>query len=530
MLGGELMYHFIVTVIMTALVAMFVLWRYRVVVLAGMSSTKGQILPVPAASRPLPPQAKSVEKEAARDWERAVHRRVIIAWLVSVSIAAPILALPYLASLDFPLSPAHLVLVIGVLLSAAVPMISVSLAWPFWRGLRFWSWMLVAGAIAAVAASALQRIFTGRVPTLDQLLNVAVFLQLAAAMLWLPALLLWATGSVKLRGVAPITFVGLLMFGLAPFLGWRAIEALARTSAGTEALLAIPTKLFMHAAFILFALPVGWLAWKRLRAVAAGYDSKRFSDVQLLARTWWLMFVACIAMEMISSPSYRWWYGARCAASYVVFVQSSSRVFGWLGVAQESRPPRTLLLLRVFGYTKRTEKLFDRIGSRWRYFGPVTMIAAPDVVARTVDPMDYLHYILGSVDQTFVRSAGDLQRRITTIDMGRDPDGRYRVNEFCCADNTWQATIVELMRRCDVVLMDLRGITRERRGCEFELQQLAARVEADCVVLVVDAATDRALARDALGEAANAVTFFELNDNRPGATDSLFQVLLRAAR
>jgi hypothetical protein len=94
---------------------------------------------------------------------------------------------------------------------------------------------------------------------------------LAAAILWLPALLFWATGSVKLRGVAPITFVGLLTFGLAPFLGWRAIEALARTSAGTEAILAIPTKLFMHAAFILFALPVGWLAWKRCGFAASSH-------------------------------------------------------------------------------------------------------------------------------------------------------------------------------------------------------------------------------------------------------------------
>jgi hypothetical protein len=47
----------------------------------------------------------------------------------------------------------------------------------------------------------------------------------------------------------------------------------------------------------------------------------------------------------------------------------------------EPRPSRrTLLLLRVFGDTARTERVFDRIGARWRWFGPVTMIAAPDVV------------------------------------------------------------------------------------------------------------------------------------------------------
>jgi hypothetical protein len=86
------------------------------------------------------------------------------------------------------------------------------------------------------------------------------------------------------------------------------------------------------------------------------------------------------------------------------------------------------------------------------------------------------------------------------------------------------------MERCDAVLMDLRGVTRERRGCEFELRQLATRVVADRIALVVDAHTDRALVRDAMGETANAVTFFELNDKRPGTTDTLFQSLLRAAR
>lgn len=50
------------------------------------------------------------------------------------------------------------------------------------------------------------------------------------------------------------------------------------------------------------------------------------------------------------------------------------------------------------------------------------------------------------------------------------------------------------------------------------------------VAIVVDAATDRAMVRDALREVADAVTFFDLNDTRPRATDSLFRVLLRAAR
>jgi hypothetical protein len=184
----------------------------------------------------------------------------------------------------------------------------------------------------------------------------------------------------------------------------------------------------------------------------------------------------------------------------------------------------------VFGYRSRTERLFDRIGARWRYFGPVTMIAAPDVVARTIDPGDYLHYMLGTVDESFVRSAADLRRRLDTLDVQRDPDGRFRINEFCCAETTWQATVVELMHRADVVLMDLRGVTHEQHGCAYELQQLAARMAPERVVLVVDAATDRALVRASLGPAADAVRHFELEATRAAMTDGLFRQLVLASR
>lgn len=528
MISGELAYAFFATVVMTALVAMFVLWRYRVAVLKSMNTADGPALPLPSADRASPQPMRIPDQTSAEDWERAVHRRVILSWMISVGFAAPILAFVTLVIGDMPLSPSHLVFVSCVSFSVAVPMIAVSLAWPFWRGVRFFLLVLVLSMIVAVASSILQRILTGRAPSLDQLLNAVDFLQLTMVSLWLPAILLLATGSARLRGVAPITFTGLLIFGLAPFLGMQAFDALAGSAAGSQVLMVIPAALFMHAGTILFALPAGWLAWLRLHTVTAHYDEKRFSDVQLLAQTWWLMFVAMTAFELINAHLDRWWWTVGgCLTAYVVFVVVSRSVFGWLGVAQDSRQPRTLLLLRVFGFTERTEKLYDRIGARWRYFGPVTMIAAPDVVARTIDPGDFLHYMLGSIDQTFVRTAADLQRRITTLDTKRDPDGRYRVNKFCCADNTWQATVIELMQGCDVVLMDLRSITRERLGCEFELQQLAARVEADRIFLVVDSVTDRTILYDALGSAAQRVTFFELNDNSPDKTSALFKALLQ---
>jgi hypothetical protein len=195
----------------------------------------------------------------------------------------------------------------------------------------------------------------------------------------------------------------------------------------------------------------------------------------------------------------------------------------------DARPARTLLLLRVFGYTARTEKLFDRIGARWRYFGPVTMIAAPDVVARSIDPADFINYMLGAVDENFVRSSADLQRRLEALDTHRDPDGRFRVNDFCCADTTWRATVTALMDRADVVLMDLRGVTSQQHGCEFELRELPLRIAPNRIVLVVDSVTDRTFVQAALGVNASAVQFHEMPKLRRAATDTLFHELVRAA-
>ena len=239
-----------------------------------------------------------------------------------------------------------------------------------------------------------------------------------------------------------------------------------------------------------------------MKALARRYEAKRFSDAQLLAGTWWLLIVASEAVERISVHP-----GLGPLLLILAVAALSAAMFPPLLAAAlrraqrglERPPPRTLLLLRVFGDTARTEALFDRIASRWRWFGPLTMIAAPDVVARTVDPGDFLQFASGELGASFVNTQDELEQRLATLDRAPDPDGRYRVNEFCCRDSSWQATVVQLIERADAVLMDLRGFNPQRMGCEFELRELAARLRGTQVVLVVDASTDRALLEATLG-------------------------------
>lgn len=81
------------------------------------------------------------------------------------------------------------------------------------------------------------------------------------------------------------------------------------------------------------------------------------------------------------------------------------------------------------------------------------------------------------------------------------------------------------MHWADTVLMDLRGFDSQRMGCEFELHELARRLDPRRVVLVVDDSTDRRLLEDrvTVGEQRMVVV-----DLRHSGSDAVFEALLRA--
>ena len=371
---------------------------------------------------------------------------------------------------------------------ALVPIVAVLLAYSWRQTLVFGLLALSAGAAGAVLLSVVQYIVTGRIPRLDLLLNAVNFVQMAAIDAPVPAALFLVTGAPRVRGVAPIVFVGLLVFGLAPMLGSQATRLLASTRGGSELVL----RFGMSAAFVVLALPTALVAWRRLVSVATAFESKRIAESEVLARVWWTMIAADFVIGYANSRSFSWPPFALGAAMSGVFALAYPRVLRW--AVPDPRPPRrTLLLLRVFGDKARTERVFDRIGARWRWFGPVTMIAAPDVVARTVDAGDFLNFASGHLSDRFVKSDADLRERLERLDLEPDRDGRYRVNELCCQADTWQAAVVELMDRADVVLIDLSKFTVRRAGCTFELQQLAARLDNRRLVLLTDDTTDHAL-------------------------------------
>jgi hypothetical protein len=532
MLGGELVFHFINVVLMTVLAAPLILWRYRRAVLAGMQDRGGAPLapapPVAPAATAAPARADATPA-AALAWEARMRRRIFVAVFAALWVPAMLLAAQYLYLGEQAITPGRLFLVGAVTWSMAVPIYAVLTATPFWRALQLWLVTLCALGACGVLLSMAQQPFYGKAPQLDQAMNFVFFLQLAAYALWLPMLLGLAIGARRVRGVAPLAFAALLVFAIAPLLGVRVTQWLAgmRWSAGW--VLAGPG---IDAGVIVLALPIGLLAWWRLKALARAYEAKRFSDAQLLAHSWWLLVVASRTAELVSvypgtGPLVQIVAGS--AIAYLLFPFSLARALRWAQSGAARPPPRTLLLLRVFGNTARTEALFDRTAARWQRFGPVTMIAAPDVGARTVDPGDVLRFATGNIAAAFIKSRADLARQLAAMDVLPDGDGRYRVNEFYCRDDTWQATVVELIARADAVVMDLRGFSAERHGCEFELRELGARLSAGRIVLVVDASTDRALLEQVAPAGSAPMRIIEIRRGSGRQTDAAFAALLQAA-
>jgi len=533
MLGGELIFHFVNVMLLTVVIAPLILWRYRRAVLAGMQDRGGAPLPLAPVARNATERdastAAGASAASALAWEAHVRRRIFFAVLAALAPSALLFATQTLALGDQPLTPAHVFLIAGSTLSMAVPIFAVLTATPFWRALRLWLVTLVVLAALDVLLSMLQRPFYGRTPTIDQAMNFVYFVQYAGYTLWLPTLLALVIGARRVRGVAPIAFATLLVFALAPLFGVRMTQWLSGMQWSAGWVLAGPG---LDAGIVVLALPIGLLAWWRLKALARGYEAKRFSDAQLLAHSWWLVVVVSRTAEMVAvypGTSSLLQILAVSTIGYFLFPVLLARALRWAQAGAPAPPPRTLLLLRVFGDTARTERLFDRTATRWQRFGPVTMIAAPDVGARMVDPGDVLRFATGDITSGFIKSQQDLTRQLATMDILPDRDGRYRINEFYCRDDTWQATVVELIARADAVVMDLRGFSAERRGCEFELRELAARIAPGRIVLIVDASTDRGLLEQIAPAGATPMRMVEIVRGNGRQTEAAFAALLQAA-
>src|SRR5262245_54598188 len=183
-----------------------------------------------------------------------------------------------------------------------------------------------------------------------------------------------------------------------------------------------------------------------------------------------------------------------------------------------------LLLLRVFSLGKRSARLFDNFGKLWRYVGTVRLIAGPDLARSTVEPHEFLDFLRGKLSRRFISGPETLAQRLAEMDSNRDFDGRYRVADFYCHEDTWRMVFNRLARDSDAVLMDLRGFAASNSGVIFEINELLNFVPLDRVVFVIDGTTDESLLHNTVAKAWAALAVTSPNRTMSAPQVTLFRL------
>jgi hypothetical protein len=284
-------------------------------------------------------------------------------------------------------------------------------------------------------------------------------------------------------------------------------------------------------ALVVFAA-VGWWVLRRIRRA---YLRKTVNDRSLMLDALWLFFGSIYAML----------YAAAGLAWVVVplFAFLAYKLAGALLVAAVPLDSgRGLTFLRVFSLGRRSDRLFDALARHWRHIGSIQLITGPDVAHSTVQPHQLLDFLSGRLATHFIGNTDTLEQRMQQRDTEPDRDGLFRINNFFCHANTWQAVLARLVRDGDVVLMDLRNFSERNAGCVHELRHLVNHVPLGRCVLLVDDSTDLAFVRQTLHEAwstlhpdspnhgisPDAVSLHRFGSGQPGLRE-LLHALCRAA-
>ena len=301
---------------------------------------------------------------------------------------------------------------------------------------------------------------------------------------------------LRLSGVGGLALGAIFSLAAAAFsLGYRVINVTVSGAdqpllAGDEGLTRawdvarLASLVFLLVGPIVAAAAAAVLLWWTSKRYARGETSEQILLLDIF------MLVTTFTVSFISHASGAGWYtllGPLSFAVYELVVWAGLRRLG--RVPREGREPR-LLLLRVFGARRRSEWLLKRLGNYWRYAGSIQLIAAPDLAAANLDLDELLDFLRGRLKKRFVKDTEDCARRVESLDLRPDPDGRYRVNEFFCHADVWHETVAALTRRSDAVLMDLRGFTSRNLGCVDELFHVVNAVPVNRLVITVNKTTD----------------------------------------
>jgi hypothetical protein len=328
-----------------------------------------------------------------------------------------------------------------------------------------------------------------------------------------------AIGSWLLPLFLVLTFASLLGFEALLYILEHHPDVLRAVTAYMDAKAVIAAGVL--APWILAALPLRWLA----RCIESLYRRKTFSELSWLMTSFWFVDLTILASGAMTDTS----IGLRALLFYAPLL--------WLPVAfltarralTPATPAPLLLILRVFRRDREMEQLFDAVIDRWRLSGNVALIAATDLLSRTVDPCEVFGFIGGRLGGQFIASASEVPGRIQAFDLAPDIEGRFRINECYCRDDTWQAALDALIARSDVLLTDLRGFSATNTGCRYELEVLSRSPRVRRVVVLYDGNTDRATAaQDTAAAPSGRFCWLDVSHLDAGRSREVLDALLEA--
>ena len=223
-------------------------------------------------------------------------------------------------------------------------------------------------------------------------------------------------------------------------------------------------------ATFVFSMVAGvFLSARLIRCVARLYEKKKLSDQQIRVGCW-LLYTSIFSL-MFSQVEDEDSVALRPEAMLVPIVSMLSFWFYFRKSAavKVDNYAQRLLLLRVFSSDKRGEKWLSGVERYWRHLGPVYMIAGPDIARSSIDPYELYHFLSRNIKALFIRSEQQALTHLNTVDNMPDPDGRYRINEFFCLDDTWELVAKGLIKQSDMVVLDLRDFDLSRIGTAKEI-------------------------------------------------------------
>ena len=490
---------------LTAPVSVFLLWRYRRAVMRSMAAYAGAAptpAPAPAASPPAHATAAlsvqavdagafdNVWPSAYRDALRSLYAATAVYAAAGLSYAIVLASAWLVFTHDEDVVLTRLLWLLSCY--ARPTALAVGMIVAVSRGQRI---AVAAAYFAMLFAVALYGTVRNAELTFGQLAAFWLFTNAPATIL----LLAFLHRRVRAVGPLVLAFMVTAVIGSQVLLGIAASsEAGLRSAVSVGAVLGLGGAQVFVAIMLLGFVLFGVAGWWFLKWLGRRYQQRRMSDQSLTLDAMWLMFGV---VQSITLAFEGWAWVLTGPAAFVVYKVVAKLGFALSAAARPVGRCPTLLLLRVFSLGSRSERLFDALSKRWLRAGPISLIAGPDLVASTIEPHEFLEFMGGSLSRQFVRSGGDLERRLGAMDRGPDPDGRYRVNEFFCYADTWQQTMRALAAGADAVLMDLRSFSPANQGCIFELEQLLAGVPLERVVFLLDATTDRAFLESTLNDA-----------------------------